>query len=77
MLPRVSVKQLATQPEAEWRFRQHANLLYTILPFGRMLVQQDHLIRVRLESISEARTRISLKTMAPMGTRPDIYSRLP
>lgn len=77
LLPRASEKQLATQPEAEWQLRLHANLLYKIFPLGQLPVQQDHLIRVRLELISEARTRISLKTMAPKDTRPDIYSRLP
>jgi len=73
VLPRVSVKQLATQPEADWQLRQHANLVYTIFPLSQLLVQQDHLIWVRLEPISETRTRISLKTMAPKGARPDAY----
>ncbi len=73
VLPRVSVKELATQPEADWQLRRHANLLYTIFPLSQLLVQQDHLIWVRLEPVSEARTRISLKTMAPKSSRPDDY----
>lgn len=67
VLPRASIRELADLPEEEWSIRQHANLLYTIFPLNQFLVQQDHLVWVQLEPLTESRSRLVLRTLAPEG----------
>lgn len=67
VLPRVSLKAMATEPEDSWKIREHVNLLYTVFPLNQLLVQQDHTVWVQLEPLGPARTRIALRTMAPEG----------
>lgn len=67
VLPRASIRELADLPEDEWSIRQHANLLYTIFPLNQFLVQQDHLVWVQLEPLTESRSRLVLRTLAPEG----------
>ncbi len=67
VLPRASIREMADLPEEEWSIRQHANLLYTIFPLNQFLVQQDHLVWVKLEPMTESRSRLVLRTLAPEG----------
>lgn len=67
VLPRASIREMADLPEDEWSIRQHANLLYTIFPLNQFLVQQDHLVWVQLEPLTESRSRLVLRTLAPEG----------
>lgn len=65
VLPRVTLADLPDTPRDQWDIRRHANLLYTLFPGSQFLVQQDHVVWVRLDPRGPAETEIRLTTMAP------------
>lgn len=65
VLPRNTLADLRGAPEESWEIRQHANLLYTALPNTQFLVQQDHVVWIQFEPVSEGRTKIRLATLVP------------
>ncbi|MEM8731285.1 MAG: SRPBCC family protein [Pseudomonadota bacterium] len=68
VLPRSSMLDLAGTPEADWRIRRDANVLYTILGNTQFLVQQDHVMWLEFDPVSEARTDLRLMTLVPQDT---------
>ncbi|MFC3614186.1 aromatic ring-hydroxylating dioxygenase subunit alpha [Lutimaribacter marinistellae] len=65
ILPRSSMMELDEKPETEWEIRQDANVLYTLMPTTQMLVQQDHIVWINSEPLSEGRTALRLATLVP------------
>ena len=66
ILPRVTMaRELPKEPREEWHVRDHANVLYTILPSSQFLVQQDHLVWITSEPIAADTTLLRLSTLVP------------
>ncbi len=65
VLARSNFGALDTGSRDSWRLREHANLLYTLFPTTQLLVQQDHVIWIRLEPISVGETHVRVVTLAP------------
>jgi phenylpropionate dioxygenase-like ring-hydroxylating dioxygenase large terminal subunit len=43
IFPKLTISDLADQPEESWSLRQHANILYVLFPNTMILVQPDHM----------------------------------
>ena len=65
ILPRTSLAALDRDAREEWRLRDHANVLYTLLPATQFLVMQDHVVWITLEPLSAATSQIRIVTLAP------------
>ncbi|MEM1262523.1 MAG: SRPBCC family protein [Pseudomonadota bacterium] len=65
ILARRTMPDLAETPENTWRLRDHAQVLYTIMPTTQLLVQSDHIACLQLEPLGPGRTRIRSSTLAP------------
>ncbi|KZK98723.1 MULTISPECIES: SRPBCC family protein [unclassified Pseudovibrio] len=65
VLPRITLFELRDKPQEEWRLREHANIIYSVLPGTQLLVQQDHIVWVHCEPLAVDRTRVRLATLAP------------
>ncbi|MEM8982148.1 MAG: SRPBCC family protein [Pseudomonadota bacterium] len=66
ILARRTLHELADAPQETWRLRDHAQLLYTVMPTTQLLVQSDHIAWLQLEPLGPARTRIRSSTLAPV-----------
>lgn len=64
VLPRTSITQLQDTPREHWSIRDHANVLYTILPTNQFLVQQDHVVWIRSDPISPDETELRIATLS-------------
>jgi len=64
VLMRTSFAELATTAKPERRLRDHANLLYTLLPTSQLLVQQDHVVWIQSTPVAADRTQLRLVTLA-------------
>lgn len=65
ILPRVSIAALEAGHEADWEIRDHANILYTLLPADQFLLMQDHVAWIHAEPASESRTELRVSTLVP------------
>ena len=65
ILAKRSLTELSEQPVADWRLRDHSQVLYSIFPVNQLLVQADHFAWIQLEPLSASSTRIRLSTLAP------------
>ena len=65
VLPRASLGQLQAQDEAQWRLREHANVLYNVFPATQFLLMPDHVAWVSTRPIAVDQTEITLCTIAP------------
>ncbi|WP_057463869.1 SRPBCC family protein [Pseudovibrio sp. POLY-S9] len=65
VLPRITLFELRDRPQEEWRLREHANIIYSVLPGTQLLVQQDHIVWVHCEPLAVDRTRVRLATLVP------------
>ncbi|MEN0043701.1 MAG: SRPBCC family protein [Pseudomonadota bacterium] len=65
ILSKRTMNDLGETPEAEWRLRDHAQVLYTIFPGSSFLVQADHIAWIQQEAISADTTRVRLSTLVP------------
>ncbi len=65
ILPRTSVSELATDATTPWSIRDHANLLYSLMPMDQFLVLQDHISWIHAEPVSESQTELRISTLAP------------
>ncbi|KZL26404.1 SRPBCC family protein [Pseudovibrio sp. Ad37] len=63
VLPRINLFELRDKPQEEWSIREHANIIYSVLPGTQLLVQQDHVVWVHCESLAVDRTRVRLATL--------------
>ncbi len=62
VLPR---SHFADTPRDQWDIRQHANVLYTVVPTTQFLVQQDHVAWISAWPVSPSETRLRLATVGP------------
>ena len=65
VLPRLSLSNLKDVPQEQWDIRQHANLLYMVLPNIQMLVQQDHVMLFHFEPKGVDLTHVRMATLVP------------
>lgn len=65
VLPRTTMTDLRDVPEEDWRIRRDANLLYVLTPNVQLLVQQDHIVWIHAEPVSEGATKLRLMTLVP------------
>lgn len=65
ILMRSSMARLAPDTREDWRLRDHAQVLYNLLPTSSLLVQQDHIAWIHTEPLGPAKTRLRLATLAP------------
>ena len=65
ILPRNSMPDLQSVPEADWQIRRDANILFSLTPTTQMLAQQDHVMWFHYEPLAVDRTRIRMATLAP------------
>jgi phenylpropionate dioxygenase-like ring-hydroxylating dioxygenase large terminal subunit len=69
ILLRASFAELAKTEGGSRRLRDHANILYTLLPTSQLLVQQDHVVWISSTPISATRTVLRMVTLAPTTER--------
>ena len=65
ILMRSSMARLDPETRDSWRLRDHAQVLYNLLPTSSLLVQQDHIAWIQSEPLSPSKTRLRLATLAP------------
>ena len=71
VLMRSSMHALKDLPKAQWRLRDHANIIYTLFPTTQLLVQQDHIVWINSHPISANETELRLVTLAPISRLKD------
>ena len=71
VLPRRTMMELPGTPERDWSMRRDANLLYSLMPSTQFLVQQDHVVWINSEPLSEGLTRTRMATLAPSAAAAD------
>ena len=65
ILARTSVDALVEKPRAQWRLRDHANVLYNIFPSAAWLVQADHVVLLQFSPLAVDQTQIRIVTLRP------------
>ncbi|MEM6621809.1 MAG: SRPBCC family protein [Pseudomonadota bacterium] len=76
VLARRSVDDLAGMPRDQWSIRQHANLLYTLIPGPIFLVQSDHVVFLQIlpEAVDQTTVRmVTLRPSAPLDDKAERY----
>lgn len=71
VFPKRSIAALADQPEAEWRLRAHANVLYVLFPNTLVLVQPDHSAVLHVLPVAVDRTRLWSYAVIPAAPTSD------
>jgi phenylpropionate dioxygenase-like ring-hydroxylating dioxygenase large terminal subunit len=71
VFPKHSIAELAEQPEAEWRLRAHANVLYVLFPNTLVLVQPDHSAVLHIIPLAVDRTRLWSYAVIPEAPASD------
>ena len=71
VLMRSSMHTLKDLPKAQWRLRDHANIIYTFFPTTQLLVQQDHIVWINSRPVSATETELRLVTLAPISRLED------
>ena len=65
ILARTSVDELVELPRAQWRLRDHANVLYNLFPSAAWLVQADHVVLLQFSPLAVDKTQIRIVTLRP------------
>ena len=74
VLPRTTLTEEDADKVKRESLREHANLIYSILPTVQFLVQADHIVRIRLEPLAADKTEIHLSTLVdPDHPAPEHY----
>ena len=68
VLPRSTMTDLRAVDESTWQIRRDANILYSLMPNVQFLVQQDHIVWINSEPVSEGLTKMRLATLVPKET---------
>ena len=71
VFPKRTVVELAEQPEAQWRLREHANVLYVLFPNTLVLVQPDHSAVLHVHPLAVDRTRLQSYAVIPEAPTSD------
>jgi phenylpropionate dioxygenase-like ring-hydroxylating dioxygenase large terminal subunit len=65
VFPKRTIKTLAAQPEADWRLRAHANVLFHLFPNTLVLVEPDHAAVLHLWPHGDGQTLLTSYTLIP------------
>ena len=65
ILMRNSMARLTPETRADWRLRDHAQVLYTLFPTTSLLVQADHIAWIQSEPLAADKTQLRLATLVP------------
>lgn len=71
VLPRQTIDTLAGTPREKWHIRDHANILYTLLPNANFLVQADHVVMICSWPVAVNKSRTRITTLRPAGELDD------
>ncbi|MGE3632431.1 MAG: aromatic ring-hydroxylating dioxygenase subunit alpha, partial [Sandaracinaceae bacterium] len=75
VLLKSSVRALEGTDEAEWRLRDHANILYTLFPHTALLVQSDHVAWITFTPVAVDATDVTIALLVPKGPRDERTER--
>ena len=70
ILARTSIDELVSVPRADWRLREHANVLYNLFPATALLVQGDHVVWLTFEPLAADQTHVRITTLRPAQEAP-------
>jgi len=70
VLAKKSLADLSELPKEQWRLRDHAQILYTMLPNSALLVQSDHIAWIHFQPLSAEQTKIRISTLVPKDMVP-------
>lgn len=74
VLPRATITELSRQDRAQWRLRDHSNVLLNVFPNSSLLVQSDHVVWISMNPIETDHSEVRIATLKPTGPdRPDSY----
>lgn len=65
VFPKRTIRELASQPEASWVLRRHANVLFFLFPNTFVLVEPDHSAVVHVWPAGPTRTVMTTYTLVP------------
>ncbi|HEU0037516.1 MAG TPA: SRPBCC family protein [Kofleriaceae bacterium] len=65
VFPKRTIRELATEPEASWELRRHANVLFHVFPNTLILVEPDHAAVLHLWPIGATGARLESYTLVP------------
>ena len=71
VLARTRLDAMMEQPRASWSIRRATNLVYTVFPSALLLVQEDHVVWVRILPLAPDRSMVRVATLAPADFDPD------
>ena len=69
VLPRKTLAALDSYAPEQWLLREHANIIYTLMPTCQLLVQQDHIVWINATPLAANRTQLRLATLASPADR--------
>jgi phenylpropionate dioxygenase-like ring-hydroxylating dioxygenase large terminal subunit len=65
VFPKRTIRELADRPEATWRLREHANVLYQLFPNTLVLVEPDHAAVLHVWPVGTTRTLLTAYMVVP------------
>lgn len=65
VFPKRSLAALEGTPPADWRLREHANILYLVFPSTILLIQPDHVVVLLSQPLAPDRVRVDGFTLVP------------
>ncbi len=65
ILAKKSITHLKSTSQTQWRVRDHAQVLYTLLPTSALLVQSDHISWIHFDPQAPDLTNIRISTLVP------------
>ncbi|MEO0574901.1 MAG: SRPBCC family protein [Pseudomonadota bacterium] len=68
VLARKSLRDLSSIPPDERQLRDHAQVLYTLLPGTALLVQSDHIAWIHINAVAVDTTKITVNTLVPAAS---------
>ena len=71
IIPKRSIETLRARPEADWRIREHANVLYHLFPNTLVLVQADHTAIVHIWPAGPSSALLHAYMLVPEPPRTD------
>ncbi|MEZ4439524.1 MAG: SRPBCC family protein [Polyangiaceae bacterium] len=70
LLPRLSILDLASRPEDEWRIREASHLVYSVAPNASVLVQEGHVDVILNRPLAVDATEVTILSVVPRPGEP-------
>jgi phenylpropionate dioxygenase-like ring-hydroxylating dioxygenase large terminal subunit len=70
VLAKKTIDTLQDLPQEQWQIREHANVLYSLLPTASLLVQPDHIAWIDAWPLARDRTQIRIFSLIPKAKTP-------